>query len=355
MIPKTQIILFILVINSVFTSLGYTDNELIQKWSDRALLKDESGWIYLVEDDYGRSFLKCFDVKTGQWQLWKEDGPSIEQIAWDVEGDLLACYIRVEPSAIPRQELNLFRIPIFDPIVKIKGNFVRVKISPDLKKIAVLERVGSVVAYKDSDSYYHLGDKCHLKVIEISSGRTIAEASRMALEYGLCWSSDSNQVIFVSFQNENLFLPSFEDMSADTFHGGMYVNKGPFSGYLYLLTIGNGDIQYLTRGYDPVLISQIGNISFLRNDSLYQINLTGGDAELVMSDLKVNLHEISPTGKIVLAYISYKWPPKWPFGGEIHYLTSVDVNDSSRKFIVDPSDRILYFRWVYTDKATTQK
>lgn len=357
MISKTQIIVFILAISPIFGTAGYADNELIQKWSDRTLLKDESGWIYLVEDDYDRSFLKRFDVKTGQWQSWEEDGPSIEQIAWDVESDLIACYVRAELNVVPRQKLSLFRIPMFDPIIKINGNFARVKISPDLKKIALLERVGNVVAYRDSNSYYHLGDKCQLKVIEISSGNIIAKADRLALEYGLCWSSDSNQVIFVSFQNKDLFFPTEGDMPKDAYllHGMEYISKGQFSGHLYSLTINNGNIQYLTRGFDPVLISRTENISFLRDDGLYKINLSSGDGELVMPDLKVYIHEISPAGTTVLAFILYKWPPRWPFSPGIPYLTTLDVYDNKRKFIVDPSDRTLRFRWVDNDKSIAQK
>lgn len=303
-------------------------NEL--KWRNSSLLKNESGWIYCSVYDGGGFSLKRFDVIKEEWEPLNINFPRINLEGWDVGGDLFA-YLSRKYTHPEAGDLKVLKISQGSLVMNVKGSFSQVKISPDLQKIAILERIGSAVAYRDSNSYYNLGDKCRLKIIKIPTGNIVVESSRMAINYGLCWSSDSSQVIFVSFQNEELFYPSEEDMRVDKFYTWDFRNTDQFSRHLYSLTLSNKKVQYITEGIDPELIAKSGKISFLQNGKLCQLDLASGKVEVIISNFALRRgHDISPTGTKVLTEFLRK--ERFKGGG---YLAVVNIKDPKQRFIIN--------------------
>ena len=146
--------------------------------------------------DRGNHHLRYFDVQTRSWQS-VSNCPSMDPNKWDVEGNLCA-FVHWGTGDWKYRDLEIVSLPGCETIMAFSATslvdrasdtwqgITDMKISPDRSKIAVLLRVADAVAYKDGSSYYDLGSKCKLLVLEIGTGRTeMTTASRWASDYGL--------------------------------------------------------------------------------------------------------------------------------------------------------------------------
>ena len=340
-------LVFVSQIGLVFAFAAYgdfIDKREIKTWTENSLLDGESGFIYAVSnirtDKINKSILKRYDVSKKAWENIDTAGErGIEQIVWDVRGNILVCIKQNEDWN--NRSLSIIQLPNNTEITSLKGNFRAVRLSPDLSKIAALEYVRDAGVPKDAEGYFMLGDSCHLKIFDRSTGKLLTEAPRMSLNQGLAW-IDSQQVVFASLKDESLFRN--ENFPSHSYGRG-YAKEGQFPIYLFAFDITKKTVTALVEGQDPVYIPSRNVISFIRERGMYnyevwQLDRATGQSTLIVKETKSNQHSVSPSGSKLLLQI-----PRNQLFGYSHFLTVVDSKNQERKLIIEPASAYP-FRWV---------
>jgi hypothetical protein len=184
-----------------------------------------------------------------------------------------------------------------------------VAVSPDEKKLAVLFRQTDAVALKDHSSYFNLGSKCRLFIIDIASGHETARAGRVASDYGLCWLPDSRQVLFPSFDDDSLYLTTKAEVNGSTSYGIGYAEGGRFQRGLYVFNIENGATSRFADGYDPSLAAEAGTI-LVREQSGFVLLDSSGAPQARVDAKKIGFRGavVSPSGDYILSEIQRHVP-----------------------------------------------
>lgn len=332
----------------IFAYFGYAsiaDKQSLKKWNDAHLLDKESGYIYTVDYapslKYSKHVLKRYDVVSKTWStIDPKSERGIDPIIWDLRGNILACILQTEDWE--NRTLSILRGPAYTPVTQIKGNFKEVRIAPDLKKIAVLEYIKEAVAPKDAKSHFMLGSACRLKVFDINTGGLLYETPDFALGQGLCWTNDSNTVLFSSLRDKTLF--NHHDSTSHGYGRG-YAKDGQFPIDLFAFDLATRTVRNIVEGMDPRIISSTGDITFLREKGMnthevWRYDQQTGKASLVIGGLYSFRHAVSPNGTRFLVQIPHRQPL-----GDNSFLTVIEANNARRKFILQSSSRY-DFRWI---------
>jgi hypothetical protein len=347
----SYIFVFIFQLLLVLVSLAYADtadSHSLKSWNDTHLLDSESGYIYAVEfahsNMYSRYVLKQYDIATRKWSIIDpKNERGIDPAVWDMRGNVLACIPRMEDWK--NQKLTIRRGPDFTPAIQIQGIIKDVRIAPDLKKIAVLEFDSKAMASKDASLHNFIpGFACRLKIYDSKTGDLLCEAPDLAVDKGLCWTNDSNTVLFTSIREKALL--SNQDSAAPG-HGRKNAAAEQFPLDIFAFDLPAKAVRTIVEGIDPKIVSSTEEISFLRDKGrnryeIWRFNGKTGKANLVYGETNgIHIsHALSPSGMRYLIQIPYKEPL-----GEHSFLTVIESSDPSRKLVLQPYSHY-DFRWV---------
>lgn len=242
-------VVFALEIGLLFVWISYAghqDRKELAEWQNPRLLEQATGVIYATESKGGTHKLRSYDIQTQKW-ISISNSPSFDPNKWDIKDHVFA----FEPwntEDWKNRRLVISRLPDFSVIHEIRleafmyhhfgspsdwQGVINLALSPDAKSLAILFRYTDTVAYKDRSSYYALGNKCKLVVIDVASGKEIARAPRWASESGLCWLSDCRTVLFPSFNDEKLYdtqkseVNGLLDLPLVRIHSGLHMERLP--------------------------------------------------------------------------------------------------------------------------------
>jgi Tol biopolymer transport system component len=223
---------------------------------------------------------------------------------------------------------------------------MEVRIAPDLKKVALLERVREAVAPRDKESHFRLGTVCRLSVYDVNTGCRLYEAPDLALNEGLCWTNDSKAVLFSSLRDKNLAVRTVDGLPPLSY-GREDAKRGQFPIDLLLFDLATNSVKTITEGVNPNIVPSTGEITFLREKGghgheLWRFDPKTGKTTLLVGNVRSYRHAVSPSGRRLLVQIPQKQPLQ---NGS--FLTVIEVGGTSRKLVLQPSQSFgLDFRWV---------
>lgn len=222
-----QLCLFI----AVSSYSDFEHSQRLKNWNDVSLLEGESGFIYTITyvdrgDRYAEA-LNRYDVEKKEWKVLDLGGErGLEGNVWDASDRLIA-YMDSLSYMEDKPEIILLDATDLSEVSRIQGNFRLVRVSPDSKKIAVLERVREIKAPRDDTTAYMLGDAHKLKIYDVKSGDFLTESPRLQIGWDIFWSEDSSGIIFPSLRDETLFYKEADRRYSHTYGMG-YAEKGVF-------------------------------------------------------------------------------------------------------------------------------
>jgi hypothetical protein len=335
---------------------GLSDRRTLKQWNDSSVLDGQTGFIYVSENrrgDYPNgSDIRQYDVKNKSWKTIDVGGHGIVSDNWDVKGDLLAC-VRQSESYKTSNPLVILRLPSLKQECSVPGQFKGISLSPDLNMFAALEFVREETAQENESRFYLMGCSCKLQIYSTKTGHLLSQSPKLALDEGLCWTKNSNSVIFTSFKDEKYFLGGTGHLPHNILGQG-YVPRNQIITSLFSYDLKTGKVSYLADGVDPFFVDKTNNVSFIRNPpgngfnntSIQQIDLSTGKELTLYSHAFREHHCVSPNGKLLLLPL----PPKQPLGGG-DFLTIIDPSNEVRKFILVPK---LYGLFKWLDNETYQ-
>lgn len=206
---------------------GYLDRKELTEWQNPTLLNQVTGTIYANINEKRTSSLRVYDPQEQSW-IALTNCPPIDPYKWDVKGQVCAL-VRDNAGDEKSRSLVVCRLPDFSVSKEIGldqfmdhrfdspdnwQGIADVALSPNAKYLAILFACADAVAPKDESSYYNLGKKCRLIVIDVDSGKEIARASRWASDSGLCWLPEDRVVLFSSLDNEKIYETTESDVKS---------------------------------------------------------------------------------------------------------------------------------------------
>jgi hypothetical protein len=313
---------FVLEIGLLFGWLSYAghlDKKELEQWKNPALLEQASGQIYATESAGSRHGLRVCIPPSSQWTTLT-NCPSLDPNKWDVQGSTCA-FVQWGTGDWKDRTLIVSRLPDFQTILTLppaifsEAQFdnwqgvTDVSVSPDEKSVAILFRYTDAVAPKDSSSYFDLGSKCKLIVIDIASGQETARAKRWASDSGLCWFSDSRRVLFPSFDDVALYLTTKAEVHGRTSYGIGYARDDRFKRGLYVFDVGTGSTTRFADGYDPSLAVETGTILVRDQNGILLLD-SSANIQARIGAARVGFHGavVSPSGDMILAEIQRHVP-----------------------------------------------
>jgi len=328
-----------------FSYAGHLDKQELAEWNNPSLLKQVSGLIYATETVGSQHGLRVYDPQNAQWTTLT-NCPSLDPNKWDVEGDICA-FIPWTTGDWKDRHLVATQLPNFttlldvsltlfsDPQLDNWQGVTDIAVSPDQKKLAILFRLTDAVAPKDSSSYFNLGSKCRLIVIDLASGQEMARASRWASSEGLCWLADSHRILFPSFDDESLYQTMKYEVSGSTSYGIGYGRNDMFKRSLYVFDVGAGKIDFFANGYSPSLAAETDDILVRDNRGLLLLDTSGKQKKRVdLSRLGSRIAVVSPAGDMILAEIQRHMPL---YAGAHRRLVLLNMNTPDTRHLVDYS------------------
>lgn len=275
----------------------------------------ETGTIYFIEErqDKPRSGgqiglvteLDCVDCISGARARCSVGG-QLRTNGWSIEADLICGCIdgQWEVRSLASKQL----------VCSILGDYVFAALSPNLDKVALLERGPQVWAIDPSrsDTAYELGARCRLKVFHIPSGDLVAECPVYALNFGVCWAGEGwNVVCFSSFTNATYF-----DTSGDTPPEGRSTTYylGPaslFPVHLHFFHPDDGSVSALCEGMAPQKTNCGSVLTYYDRKRMRRLDLASDSkrGEVLHTASRACAHVVSPSGKFVLTAIAprFEW------------------------------------------------
>ncbi len=267
------------------------DAQELKEWNNPGLLQKATGRIYGTAGIDGTDRFRFakglleYDVKKAQWKELPES-PSLNVKVWDVEGGLIA-FARSESDNGEKSGLMVCRLPDFAPQLEVlPAEFpayqgtrperpAAVALSPDRTKLAVLFWIDEAASPRTYYSYYSLGGKCRLVILDAASGKQRAHAGRWASDRGLCWLSDSQRILFSSLDDETLYQDEKVDSKGKRRHMLGYVSTGPFKSSLYVFDCQSGAVERFSDGYRPVRAGATDDVLIWTENSLQVVDSTG--------------------------------------------------------------------------------
>ncbi|HAK97099.1 MAG TPA: hypothetical protein DCM87_19435 [Planctomycetes bacterium] len=298
---------------------GHLDKKEAQQWNNPDLLKQGSGLIFSTESSGLQHRLRVCIPPSAQWTTLT-NCPSLDPNKWDVEGRTCA-FVQWEIGGRKKPNLIVSRLPDFETIMEVSPSMFSdpqfqnwqgitdVAVSPDEKRVAMLFRQTAAVAPKDHSSYFDLGGKCKLIVLDIVSGRETTRATRWVSDHGLCWFSDSRRVLFPAFDDESLYRTTEAEVHGSTSYGIGYARDGRLQRGLYVFDIETGTTSRFADGYDPSLAVVSGTL-LVRDQTGVLLVDSSGNTQVRVEPARVGFGDavVSPSGDMILAEIQRHVP-----------------------------------------------
>ncbi|MCK5528658.1 MAG: hypothetical protein KAI74_03155, partial [Kiritimatiellae bacterium] len=311
----SYVAVFIVEIGLLFGWLSYAghrDKKELEQWSNPVLLEQASGRIYVTESTGAQHGLRVCIPPSSQWTTLT-NCPSIDPNKWDVAGNTCA-FVQWNTGDWDNRNLVVCRLPSFETIVEIQPSMfpdaelenwqgvTDVAVSPDETKVAIAFRLTDAVAPKNLSSYFDLGSKCRVIVLDIASGKETTRSTRWASDHGLCWFSDSRCILFSSYDDESLYQTTKAEVHGSTSYGIGYAQDKRFKRGLYVLDTETSTTTRFSDGYNPSLAVATGEILIRDQDGFVLLNSSGEIQERVdAARIGFRGGVISPAGDMILA------------------------------------------------------
>ena len=334
---------------------GHLDRKELAEWQNPTLLKQVTGTIYATTGDKGTHVgLRVFDPQAQTWILLT-NCPSVDAYQWDVKGQVCA-FVRQNTGDVKATPLVISRLPDFSVLHEIGFDqfmdhkfdnpdnwqgITDLALSPNAKYLAILFAYTDAVAFKDDASYYNLGRKCRLIVIDVDSGKEITRAPRWASDSGLCWLPESRMVLFPSFDDEKLYEATKSEVRGSTSYGVGYAKGGQFARSIFAFNLDTGGVARFSDGCNPSLAARKRQILVCDNSTLRLLDLLGQEKmRIEVPHLGYRGAVVSPDGTLILAEIRRHFPFN-PRGN----LTLVALTSPSTRHILS-GDLSYKYEWI---------
>ncbi len=340
-----------LISGTVFIG-DHLDKQDLARWNHPELPGQVAGTLYSCsrEDEYER--LWSYDAEGGRW-VEVPNSPRMEPRVWDIEGDLCA-YKSQSSDWNDDNKFYISTLPDFAVLHEFNpGEMVghrydtwqcitRVAISPDGGTIAVLFRVGEVLAPRNNSSHYDVGQKSLIIFLNAASGEEIARTKRWGLNSDLCWMAGSRRILYYSLDDAGLFEPT--QVQGNISYGIGYAKDDAFKGGLYSFDIQTGETVRFADGYDPSLAAETGHLLVRDKTALYLLEPDGTLAtRLEVPRLGLADTLISPRGDFILAGIQ----PHTLFD-QVGMTVLMPVNNPDLRHVMNKEYRFYTFKWLRT-------
>jgi len=360
-------VVFAIEIGLLFAWLSYAghqDRKELAEWQNPRLLGQMTGVIYATESKGGTHKLRSYDIRTQKW-VSISNSPSFDPNKWDIKG-LVFVFEPWNTDDWKNRRLVISRLPDFSVIHEIGletfmdhqfdspsdwQGVVDLALSPDAKRLAILFRYSDTVAYKDRSSFYALGSKCKLVIIDVDSGKELARAPRWASDFGLCWLGDGRTILFSSFNDEKLYDTQKSEVRGDTSYGIGYSEDEKFSQSIFAYSPDTGGVARFADGHNPVLVSHKGLVLVREGfDTLRLLDSSGKErSRIKVPRLWGRGVVISPDGSLILAGIQRHSPF---YAGGVPLLFNISNPDIRHVLNGDFSYK---YKWIEgSDSATNQ-
>lgn len=335
----------------------HLDKRNVQQWQNPQLLGRANGVIYSTQSDKGKHGLRVFDPKAGFWSDLT-NCPPLDPNKWDIREQV--CVFVPSSSGDWRQQLLVIaQMPDFvvtreigiSAFTDVHTNaayawqgIADVAVSPDARLLAILFRFSDAVTYRNQSSYFDLGGKCRLMVLDIATGEVVAKASRWASDRGLCWLQDSQTVLFPSFDEERLYEVTKAEVKGSTSYGIGYATDRRFARSVYAFHLDTKEITRFADGHSPSLAGRSGQILVTDDQALKLLDSSGQEIRRIeIRRIMPGKVVVSPDGTMVLAQLQRHSPFHW---GSL--LALIDLNSPSTRHLLDEWSA---YRIVWADTA----
>lgn len=328
---------FVLLVGWVLC-IGFMDQRDLAAWNQPSILRETPGRIYLGPPRQNHP-MRVFDPATGVWKEW----PACPNIhVWDVTGNTIAFLNQKKDTvtlatlpdfAVVREmEADVWR----DAEEKVWPLVCQLALSPDGTRLAILAEYGDVLVQRDRDSYYTLGRKCRLTVVDTATGEAVAHCPRWASDGSLCWTVEAGSVLFAAFDDETIYHKGRGDVTGRRSYG----REVPVARSLYSFHLAAGEVARFAAGESPSLAVRTGQILVRDGKELVLLDATGRtERRLPMPRLAHWPPVLSPDGEFVLVAVRHHQP----FVGQ-QLLLAVRIRKPSRRHLL-AEDMALRYDW----------
>ncbi len=339
-----------LISGTVFIG-DHLDKQDLARWHHPELPGQVAGTLYSCSWEYENERLWSYDAEDGHW-VKVPNSPRMETQAWDIEGDLCAYVCRSE-KLNENDMLFLAQLPEFVPLHKLNPGalvgrrydiwqqITKMAISPDSKFVALLFRVGEVLAPRDDRSHYDVGQKSLVLILDAASGEEIARTSRWGLNNDLCWMADARRILYYSLDNESLFEITKAQVQGEASYGIGYAKDDAFKGGLYSFDIHTGETVRFMDGTGPSLAAEKGRLLVRDKTALYLLEPDGTlVTRLEIPRLGYADTVLSPRGDYILAGIR-----QHVIFAQINVIILMPVIDTDTRHVIEKKGRFHAFEW----------
>lgn len=308
--------------------MGLLDQRDLMAWNQPSILRETPGRIYLGPP-YQDHPMRVFDPATGNWKEWAAC-PKID--VWDVTGNTIA-FLNPE-----KDKVMLATLPDFAVVREIEADVWRdaeekvsplvcqLALSPDGTRLAILTEYGDVLVQRDRDSYYTLGQKCRLTVVDTATGEAVGCCPRWASDGSLCWTADAGSVLFAAFDDETIYHKGRNDVTGRWRYGrDVHLSRS-----LYSFHLAAGEVARFAAGEAPSLAVRTGQILVREGKELVLLDAAGRtERRLPMPRLAQWPPVLSPDGEFALVTVRHRQP----FVGQ-QILLAVRTGEPSRRHLL---------------------
>ena len=327
----------------------HLDKQDLARWNHPELPGQLSGTLYSCKWEHENERLWSYDAEGGRW-VEVPNAPLMEPQVWDIEGDLCV-YVLQSSSWDDDKKFCISTLPDFTVLHEFNpGEMVgrqydtwqgiaKVAISPDGKTVAVLFRVGDVLAPRNNHSHYDVGEKNLIIILDATSGQEIARTSRWGLNTDLCWMADARRILYYSFDNASLFEPT--QVQGNTSYGIAYAKDDAFKGGLYSFDIHTGETVRFADGYGPSLAAETGQL-LVRDEAALRLLEPDGTLVTRLEIPRLGHADtiISPRGDFILAGIQRHTP-----FNQVGLRVLLPVNNPDMRHVMDKEGLFYTFKW----------
>jgi len=340
-----------LISGTVFIG-DHLDKQDLARWNHPELPGLAAGTLYSCSRENEDERLWFYDAEGGDW-IEVPNSPRMEPRVWDIEVGLCA-YLGQSSDWDDDNKFYITKLPDFavlhefNPGAMVGRQYdtwqriTRVAISPDGKSVAVLFRVGEVLAPRNDWSHFDVGQKSLVLILDAASGEEIARSSRWGLNNDLCWMADTRRILYYSLDDAGLFEPT--QVQGSTSYGIGYAKDDTFKGGLYSFDIQTSETVRFADGYDPSLAAETGQLLVRDRTGLYLLEPDGTlVTRLEIPRLGLADTLISPRGDYILAGIQ----PHTLFD-QVGLTVLMPVNNPDLRHVMNKDYRFYTFKWLRT-------
>lgn len=327
----------------------HLDKQDLARWNHPELPGQVAGTLYSCSREHENERLWFYDVEVKRWAE-VPNSPRMAPRVWDIEVGLCA-YLGQSSNWDDDNKFYITTLPDFAVLHEFNPgamvgrqyetwqSITRVAISPDGTSVAVLFRVGEVLAPRNDGSHFDVGQKSLVLILDAASGEEIARTSRWGLNNDLCWMADARRILYYSLDDAGLFEPT--QVQGNISYGIGYAKDDAFKGGLYSFDIQTGETVRFADGYDPSLAAETGHLLVRNEAALYLLEPDGTlVTRLEISRLGYADTVLSPRGDYILAGIR-----QHVIFAQNNVITLMPVNNTDTRHVIEKKGRFHAFEW----------